>query len=158
MKAEKRIILKNLGLALAATPFVSFALIIITTLFGALDDLVTKIQLAGYMWLILIIGYFLSLIYFTYGVTIRRDIKRKSLVNGLIFYWEEQLEKRGKAQPSDEEIKSVKEMLIERVKLWAWSEPKLWAENFPNEKYSKYLFGLMENFITYYEKQKSDIK
>ena len=57
MKAEKRIILKNLGLALAATPFVSFALIIITTLFGALDDLVTKIQLAGYMWLILIIGY-----------------------------------------------------------------------------------------------------
>jgi hypothetical protein len=57
MDKKERNIWKNLGLALAATPIVSFIGIIIITLVEALDDAITKIQLAGYWWLILIMVY-----------------------------------------------------------------------------------------------------
>ena len=47
MDKSRRSVLKNLGLALAATPMVAIlGLIIIITLVGALDDKITKIQLA----------------------------------------------------------------------------------------------------------------
>lgn len=152
---KKRSIWKNLGWALAASPIVSFVGLIIITLIGALDDAITKIQMADYWWLILIGACILSLIYFTYEPTIRRNHERKKVVNGLILYWEEQLKKQTNPQPSDEEIELVREMLIERIKVWAWFDPELWTKHFPDEKYSKYLFGLMDNFIEYWQHQKN---
>jgi hypothetical protein len=152
---KKRSIWQNLGWALAATPVVSFAGVVIVTLAGALDDAVAKIQSAGYWWLILIVAYILSLIYFICEPAIRRDLERKKTVNGLILYWKEQLEKLNKSQPPDREIKLVREMLLERVKIWAWFDPDLWIKYFPDEKYSKYLFGIVDNFITYWQQQKS---
>jgi hypothetical protein len=154
MDKKERNIWKNLGLALAATPIVSFIGIIIITLVEALDDAITKIQLAGYWWLILIMAYILSLIYFLYESKIRKNLERKKIVNGLILYWREQLEKQGKAQPSEEEIKLVHDMLLERFKIWAWFDPDLWIKYFPNEKYSKYLFGIVDNFMVYWQHQK----
>jgi membrane protein implicated in regulation of membrane protease activity len=154
MDKKERNIWKNLGLALAATPIVSFIGIIIITLVGALDDAITKIQLAGYWWLILIMAYILSLIYFLYESKIRKNLERKKIVNGLILYWKEQIEKQGKAQPSEEEIKLVHDMLLERFKIWAWFDLDLWIKYFPNEKYSKYLFGIVDNFMVYWQHQK----
>jgi len=152
---KKRSIWENLGWALAATPMVSFVGLVIITLVGALDDAITKIQLAGYWWLILIGAYILSLIYFIYEPMIRRDHERKKVVNGLIFYWKEQLEKQGKSQPSDREIELVREMLLERIKIWAWFDPDLWNKYFPDENYSKYLFDVVDNFIAYWQHQKN---
>jgi len=154
MDKKERNIWKNLGLALAATPIVSFIGIIIITLVGALDDAITKIQLAGYWWLILIMAYILSLIYFLCESKIRKNLERKKIVTGLILYWREKLEKQGKAQPSDEEIKLIHNMLLERFKIWAWFEPDLWIKYFPKEKYSKYLFDIVDNFIVYWQHQK----
>lgn len=152
---KKRSIWKNLGWALVATPMVSLVGLIIITLVGALDDAITRIQVVGYWWLILIGAYILSLIYFIYEPTVRQNHERKKVVNAFIFYWKDQLEKQTKPQPSDGEIDLVREMLIERVKVWAWFGPELWTKYFPNEKYSKNLFGIVDNFMTYWEHQKN---
>ncbi|MCJ7446398.1 MAG: hypothetical protein MUO72_01765 [Bacteroidales bacterium] len=152
---KERNIWKNLGLALAATPVVSLAGLIIITLIGALDDAITKIQLAGHWWVILIVAYILSMIYFFCEPKIRRNRERKKVVNELMLYWEEQLTKQNKSQPSDREIELVRDMFLERVKVWAWFVPELWTRNFPNEKYSKYLFDVVDNFIAYCENQKN---
>lgn len=85
-------------------------MLIIITLIGSLDGVITKIQCAGYWWLILVIAYILSLIYFICESKIRQDLERKKVVNGLILYWKEQLEKQGKSQPSAKEVKLVREM------------------------------------------------
>ena len=76
------------------------------------------------------------------------------MVNGLILYWKEQLAKQNKHQPSDKEIEEVREMFLERVKVWTWFDPELWIRYFPNEKYSEYLFSIVDNFMTYAENQK----
>ena len=73
---RKRSIWKNLGWALAATPIVSFVGLIIITLVGALDNLITRIQVAGYWWLILIGAYIISLIYFIYEPKINIKLKK----------------------------------------------------------------------------------
>ena len=119
IKRERGNIWKNLGLALAATPVVSLAGLIIITLIGALDDAITKIQLAGHWWVILIVAYILSMIYFFCEPKIRRNRERKKVVNELMLYWEEQLTKQNKSQPSDREIELVRDMFLERVKVWA---------------------------------------
>ena len=145
--AKKRSIWGSLGLALAATPMTVIIGLILITLIGALDHAVTKIQSAGYWWVILIAAYILSLVYFLYEPTIRLNHERGKVVNGLILYWKEQLAKQNKSQPPDREIKLVREMLLERVKIWAWFNPELWSRHFPNEKYSESLFGIVDNFI-----------
>lgn len=155
MDKKERSIWKNLGLAIAATPIVSLVGIIVITLVGAVDDAITKIQLAGYWWLILIVAYILSLIYFLYEPKIRKNLERKKVVNALILYWKEQLEKQGKTQPSDEEIELVQDMLLERFKVWAWFDPDLWVKYFPDEQYSKHLFGIVDNFMVYWQHQKN---
>ena len=150
---KNRSIWKNLGWALAATPIVSFIGIIVITLVSVVDDAITKIHLAGYWWLILIISYILSLIYFISEPRVRKNLERKKVVNALILYLQEQLEKQGEPPPSDEEL--VREMLLERVKIWAWSKPDLWIKYFPDEQYSKHLFGIVDNFIVYLQYQKN---
>lgn len=154
---KKRSIWKNLGWALAATPMVSFIVLIIITLVGALDDAVTKAQMVGYWWLILVGIYILSLLYFICQPTFQRKQETKKLIDALVIYWKEQLEKQEQAQPSDSEIKIIRGMLIDRIKIWAWSNPELWTKHFPDEQYSKYLFGLMDNFITHWEKRKATV-
>lgn len=154
MVIKERSIWKNIGFALAVTPLVLLVSLILITLVGALDDVITKMQLAGQWWLILIGAYILSLIYFVYKPRIQQNYERKKVVDGLILYWKEQLEKQVKSQPSDKETELVRKMLIERIKVWAWFDPKLWKKYFPNEKYSKYLFGVMDNFMAYYQNQK----
>jgi len=144
---KKRSIWRNLGLALAATPMVSFIGLIFITLVGALDDMITKIQSIGYWWVILIVAYILSFVYFLYEPTVRLNNERRKVVNGLILYWKEQLEKQSKSQPLNRDIELVREMLLERVKIWAWFNPELWSKQFPDEKYSESLFGIVDNFM-----------
>jgi hypothetical protein len=98
------------------------------------------------------------LIYFLCKRTIRRNRERKKVVNGLIIYWEEQLAKQNDPHPSDKEIEVVREMFLERVKVWAWSDTELWTRYFPDEKYSKYLFGIADNFMEYRKNQKNSNK
>lgn len=145
---KKRNIWANLGWALAATPMVSFIGLIIITLIGALDNAITKIQIAGYWWVILIVAYIISLIYFIYEPTFRRNREREKVVNGLILYWKEQCAKQNKSQPLDKDIKMVHEMFLERVKIWAWFDSELWKRYFPNEKYPEYLFDIVNNFMS----------
>lgn len=152
---KKRSIWKNLGWALAATPVVSLVGLIIITLIGAVDDAITKIQLAGYWWLILIAAYILSLVYFLCEPNVRKNLERKKVVNALILYWKDQLEKQGKNQSSDKEIELVQDMLLERFKIWAWFDSDLWNKYFPDEQYSKHLFGIVDNFMVYWQQQKN---
>ena len=158
MNEEERSIWKNLLLALAGTPITAFIGLIIITLIGAIDQAITKIQLSGHWWVILISAYVLSLIYFLYEPTIHRNRERKKVVNGLILYWEEQLAKQNNPHPSEKEIEVVREMFLERVKAWAWLDTELWTRYFPDEKYSKYLFGIVDNFMEYWKNQKNKKK
>jgi len=145
-------------LALAATPMTAFVGLIIITLIGALDAAITTMQSPGYWWVILIVAYVLSLTYFLCEPSIRRNRERKKVVNGLIIYWEEQLAKQNDPHPSDKEIEVVREMFLERVKVRAWFDTELWTRYFPDEKYSKYLFGIADNFMDYWKNQKNSNK
>lgn len=155
MDKKERSIWKNLGLALIAIPLVSFIGLIIITLVGALDDAITKIQSAGHWWVMLVTAYILSLTYLLYEPTFRRNRGRRKIIDGLILYWEEQLAKQNKPQSLDEEIKVMREMFDERFNVWARFDPELWTKYFPNEKYSKYLFGIVDNFMEYWQYQKN---
>ena len=94
INSKQRSIWKNLVFALAATRMTAFIGLIIIILIGVIDQAITKIQLSGHRWVILIFAYVSSLIYFLCEPTIRRNHKRKKVVNGLILYWEDQLAKR----------------------------------------------------------------
>lgn len=153
-RSKERSIWKNLGLALAATPVTALAFLVIVTLVGTLDDAIATIQLAGYWWVILVVAYILSFIYFLFESRVRRNRKRKEVVNGLVLYWREQIAKQGKPQPSDRDSELVSEMFLERVKVWGMSDPKLWTRRFRHEKYSEYLFDVVNNFMAYWESQK----
>ena len=100
-------------------------------------------------------AYILSLIYVIYEPAVSKNRKRKKIAEALILYWQEQLEKQGQTQPSKKEEELVYEMLLERLKIWAWFEPELWNKYFPDENYSKYLFGMVDNFIVYWQQQKN---
>ena len=149
-----------MGLALAATPIVSFAGLIIITLIGALDAAITIIQSAGYWWVILIFAYVLSFLYFIYKPKLQIAHERNRVVHALLLYWKDHQAKRNYPDPPEEEIKVVRECLLERVKILAWFDQELWKKQFPEENYSEYMFGMVDNFIPYWENQKSnfDIK
>jgi len=95
------------------------------------------------------VAYIISLIYIICEPKIRLNHKRKKVVNALILYWEEQLEKQNKLPNSGIDIEWIRESFLERIKAWAWFDPELWNEYFPDEKYSKYLFGIVDNFIAH---------
>jgi len=44
------------------------------------------------------------------------------------------------------------------VKVRAWFDTELWTRYFPDEKYSKYLFGIADNFMDYWKNQKDTNK
>ncbi len=155
MKEKERSIWKNLLLGLAATPLTAFIGVIVITLIGGIDQAITKIQLSGHWWLILIFAFVLSFLYFIYGPKIKITHERNKVVNALLLYWREQQAKRNYPDPSEEEIKLVRDFLLERVKMWAWFNPELWKTQFPEEKYSDTLFGIVDTFIPYWENQKS---
>jgi len=147
---KKRSIWRNLGLALASTPMIAVIGLILITLIGILDDAVTKIQSLGYWWVIFIVAYILSFIYFSWEPIIRINRERKKIVNALLLYLKEQLARQNKPQLSNDEL--VREILLERVKIWAWFDPDLWIKYFPDEKYPVFLFDIVNNLINSLEK------
>ena len=62
MKEKERSIWKNLLLGLVATPLTAFIGLIVITLIGGVDQAITKIQLSGHWWLILIFAFVLSVL------------------------------------------------------------------------------------------------
>lgn len=148
-KLRKRSIWVNLGWALAATPIIGVTITVVIALLGALDDAITVLQSAGYWWVIFLVAYVLSLTYLLCQSTIRRNRERTNLANGLILYLREELAKQGRPQPSDGEIESYRKMFLERVEVWACSDPELWNRRFPNEEYSIYLFGIVDSFMAF---------
>jgi len=160
-KSKDRMIWKNLGLALAATPMVGFAFLIIVILMQALGGGVTNLERTGRWWIVVttvfIVAYIASLIYLLYRSSSSQDRERerrlderKKTVDTLILYWQEQLAKRNKPQPSDGEIEIVRNMFLQRLIGWALSYPKsspVWAKYFPNENYPEYPFDIVDNFI-----------
>lgn len=40
------------------------------------------------------------------------------------------------------------EQLPERAKVWAWSDPKLWADFYPDKKYSENPFDILDGLMT----------
>lgn len=151
LKFKQRSIWKNLALALAGTPMIAFIGLLVIGLVGALDDAITKIQLQGQWWILLIIAYIISLAYFFYEPKFRRNRERKKFVSALILYWEAQLAQQNKPQPSEEDIKIMSELLLKRVKIWAWFNPKMWAECYPYEKYSENPFEILDVLIACHE-------
>lgn len=157
MENKPRNIWQNLGLALVGVPIVSLVGLVLITLIGALDDAITKFQLAGYWWIILIVSYLLSLAYFLYEPSFRKNKERDKVVNSLLFYLKDQLQKQQDPYPTIED-EMVRETLLERFKIWAWQDPKLWKKYFPNEKYSNSLFGIVDSLIAVYKKTKNSKK
>ena len=155
MDGKERSIWKNMLLALAATPATTFIGLIVITLIGAIDQAITKIQISGNWWVILIFAYVLSFLYFIYKPKLQIGHERNKVVNALLLYWKDQQAKRNYLDPPKEEIKIVRECLLERVKIWAWFNPELWETQFPEEKYSDTLFGIVDTFIPYWETQKN---
>jgi hypothetical protein len=142
--ANRRNILKTLGLALAATPAVAFVGMILITLIGALDDSIMKLQRAGHWWVILIAAYFVALIYLIYEPIIRRGNIKKKWVDALILYWQAKIVEEGKPEPSSREIKDMRSQFEERIKLWVQSDPKLWSLCCPDEEYPPNVFGIVD--------------
>ena len=141
-----------MGFALAATPATAIIGLVIIGLIEALGYAIHTVQSAGHWWMILIVAYVLSLIYFLCEPTIRRNRERKKMVNGLILYWKDQLRKQDDPYyPLETEIEVVRGMFLERFGVWAWFDTKIWIRHFPDEKYSKYLFGIVDNFMEYYK-------
>jgi hypothetical protein len=151
---KQRNIWKNLLWAIGLTPGIVLGGLIVITIVGALDDTITKIQKSGHWWILLIVGYVLSLIYLIYAPKFRLDRERKEFVSALILYWETQFAKQNKPQPSEDMIKRMREELLERVKIWAWFDPKLWSHFYPEEKYSEYPFGIVDNLMAKWEAKK----
>jgi len=158
LKEKERSIWKNLLLALAATPATTFIALIAITLIGGIDQAITKIQISGNWWVILIFAYVLSFLYFIYKPKLQIAHERNKVVHALLLYWKDQQAKRNYPDPPEEEIKIVRECLLERLKIWAWFDQELWKKQFPEEEYSEYMFGMVDNFIPYWENQKSKIK
>lgn len=141
-----------LVLAPLGIPIVTIVIFVPITIIGALDDTITKLQIAGYWWLLTIPLYSLSFAYLYYIPKIQIKMERNKVVNGLILYWKEQISKQNKPAPSNTEIEAVRDMLLERFNVWTRSDLRLWSRYYPNEKYSKYLFGIVDNFITFVNK------
>ena len=163
---RQRGIWKNLALALAGTPMIAFIGLLVISLVGALDDAITKIQLKGQWWILLIIAYIISLAYFFYEPKFRQNRKRKKFVSALILHWRWKNWKmevtQDKIFPSESvqshflnENEPIREMIIERVKIWAWSDPKLWADCYPDEKYSEDPFEILDVLIASEEEWKN---
>ena len=66
MDRKERSIWKNMLLALAVTPATTFIGLIAITLIGGIDQAITKIQISGNWWVILIFAYVLSFLYVIY--------------------------------------------------------------------------------------------
>ncbi|OGY22283.1 MAG: hypothetical protein A2126_03620 [Candidatus Woykebacteria bacterium GWB1_45_5] len=151
MKEEKRSVWGNLIVALALTLPVLFVGLILFTIVGAIDDAITSAQVGGYFWLFLIPAFILSLIYAFVEQKYKIDREREKTVDGLLLYWQDSLAKENKPDPSEKELETVRGMLLERLKVWAWFKPELWNKYYSGEKYSKSLFGMIDNFIPYWE-------
>ena len=161
-KPKKRSIWKNLGLALAATPMVGIALFVIGIIVGRLAEAVTELESTAGTWALLIlvasVAYVASLIYLLYQSSVKRNREGKRLadegkrkVDTLILYWQEQLAKKSEPQPSSEIIEVVRDQIRKRLLTWAKSDPELWTRHFPEEKYSEHFFGIVDNFMNYWE-------
>jgi hypothetical protein len=155
---KQRGIWKNLGLALAGTPAVLFIAVIISAIIGILEELITSITERGFGWFLFIVAYFISLLYVIYEPKIRTDRKRKEFSDALILHWKWQLTKQDKPVPSDYEIELIQELLIERIKVWAWSDPQLWAECYRNEKYSEDPFDILNELMSWWEEERKKHK
>lgn len=125
MENKTRNIWLNLALALLGIPIVSLVVLVTITLIGALDDLITKIQLTGYWWVMLIPMYLLSLVYTLYEPVFRKNRERNRIANALMLYLNDQMQKQDKSYPITKNSEMIKEMLLERFKIWAWQDPKL---------------------------------
>lgn len=158
---KERSIWKNLGLALASVPVVGIALIVLIICFEELGDVLTELQSAVGTWarltVVFTIAFILSLIYLLYQSSVHRSREtkrmldeRKRRVDTLILYWREQLVKKSKPQPSGDIIKAVQEMFLQRLLIWAKSDPELWTKVFSNEKYSEHFFGIVDSFMNYW--------
>jgi hypothetical protein len=144
---EHRNIWKNLLLAIGLTPGVALGGLFIVTIVGVLDDSITKIQARGHWWILLIVGFIVSLIYVIYAPKFHVARERKKFVSALILYWETQFGKQNKFQPSEDMIEIMQGELLERVKVWAWYNLELWSRFYPEEKYSEYPFGIVDSLM-----------
>ena len=151
MGKNERNIWKSLLLALATTPMVFVAIFIIFELIRAFNILISKILSAGYGWVIIIIVYVLSLLYFIYKPKIRKNREMKKAVNSLGLYLQEQIGKENIPQPSEADIKLINELLLERVKVWVWFDLELWNGCFPDEKYPQSFFGNADSLLEQYK-------
>lgn len=135
---KNRIFLKNIGLAILAIPMTSLIWLVIITVLGAIDDYVSYIQSIGHWWISLVISFLLSFLYFQYKPEFKKNRERVKLADSLIEIWKEKLAKENKPQPYESEVNTLRELLIERIKVYVWFDPDLWKQYFPDEKYPKY--------------------
>ena len=147
MVLKKRSVWKNLLLALCATPFVILFGIILVTVFREIVRGFIAVESAGYAWVMLIITFVSAFVYFTYKPKYLERRKREKIGDALVIYFQHELEKQNIPQLHGDGIKSIREWLLERAKVWAWNDEELWTAHYPNEAYSKHLFGIVDSLI-----------
>ena len=127
-------------------------------------------------WIINVVGaYVLSLMYLivkeqSHREKVEEGFKktRGSVADTLLLYWEENLLKKEESHRSEAENDILRSMdedkefethisdqlhkdILERYDVWARYDPELWHKYFPQEKYSQYLFGMVDNFTPWLE-------
>ena len=155
MKAEHRSVWKKLVYALAATPMVAIIGLLIITVIGAVDDAITRWQHSGHWWIILILGFIASLIYFFCEPKFRRDQKTKKYASALILFWEWRLANEKKPEPSDSEIGWMRIKFVEKIRTWASLMGESFSENF-QERFTGCPFELVDVVLA--ERQKWEEK
>jgi energy-coupling factor transporter transmembrane protein EcfT len=145
-------ILMVFGTTIPMSFMVGFGFIIAIVIIGGISDFLERLLDAKLWWVFVIISYISLSIYFMYKTRIDFYRERKKRVNALIIYLKEWLIENSRPEPSEKEIKLIREFFIERIDILACSDRELWNNNFSNEEYPKSLFGIVDIFIKAYYK------
>ncbi len=131
-------------IALAYVPIVAFVGLLIITIFRVIDDGISKLQADGNWWVILIVVYFLSLILLVYAQHSGFVRARQELIDGYIYYYKEKNNKQNITIPTNQEIEEIKNILMKKIKIWAWFNKDLWNSG----SYNSYIIEMAEKYTT----------
>ena len=119
--------------------------LIVITFIGELDRVVERIQNAGRWWILPIAAYILTLAYFLCEPAIRRSREEERLVNMLMLYGKGRVAGYERLDPL--RWNSMRDWLLDRLRVWASSDAETWSARFPDEGYPDDLFGIVDGFL-----------
>ena len=118
---------------MAGIPAAFLIVNIIMAIIEGLNIPVSRWERSRHIWVLFVISFVLSLIYFFYKPMYDRDKKIKKYVSALILFWEAKLVSENKPEPPDDEIEYMRNALTKKVKRWISLEEERLSGN-PGER------------------------